>query len=224
MGPLKFFSDTSPTNILPSITPVQSGTVAYGGQHVFELDKRGDLLKGLALNVTRAAFSGGNTGTTTAFNDFEGYSTIDNVRFFYSNKMFHVCYGEELYRKYLQRLTEEQRTGVAALQFGNKTDAQRVANTAATQWTVDLMVPWDKLKKSIPMLAMPNKIRVEVNYKSLAACMRDSASVTCSITAAKLRCDYVHLLHDNRKIKYNQVHSESIFHTHSLQCKLTYYH
>ena len=189
-----------------------------------ELDKRGDLLKGLALNVTRAAFSGGNTGTTTAFNDFEGYSTIDNVRFFYSNKMFHECYGEELYRKYLQRLTEEQRTGVAALQFGNKTDAQRVANTAATQWTVDLMVPWDKLKKSIPMLAMPNKIRVEVNYKSLAACMRDSASVTCSITAAKLRCDYVHLLHDNRKIKYNQVHSKSIFHTHSLQCKLTYYH
>jgi hypothetical protein len=172
------------------------------------LDKRGDLLKNIFLSVTRSAATGGNVGTTSCFNDFEGYSSIDNVRFYYSNKMFHECYGEELYRKFLQKYTQEQRNAMAAMQFGNKSDAQRVTNAAsAYTWTVDLMVPWEKLKKAIPMVAMPNKIRVEVNYKTLDKCMRDSASVTTAITAGKLRCFYTHLLHDNRKIKYNQVHT-----------------
>ena len=95
----------------------------------------------------------------------------------------------------LKEKTLEERTGQALLQYGFLSDASRVTQAALqTTWIADLNVPWNDLKKRIPMIAMPNKIRVEVHLKTLQRSINFAAGTpAATITSPKLRCHYTHV-------------------------------
>jgi hypothetical protein len=77
----------------------------YGSMTTIELDKRGDLLGKIELRVTRGAATLA-ASSSAAFNDWEATSSIDVIRFFYSNKLVHEIYGDELH---LRQITQDPR-------------------------------------------------------------------------------------------------------------------
>jgi len=215
-------------------------TSPYGASPlVFELDKRGDLLGKIELIITRSKITAAS-GTST-INDFEGYSSIDNVRFYYSNKMFHEVYGERLIKRLFKEKSPQIRENAAKLQFGFLSDVERgcpngaiagaggtancvlpaafnLGNNNSTNalttitWTADLMVPWENINKRIPMVVMPNKIRVEVQLKPLSKFCRSSSGsdtfTTAALSQAALRCYYTHHPQEQRTDLYNHVNTE----------------
>jgi len=127
------------------ITPnAMTNNYSYGGIIYFDIDKRADMLGDIILILTRGQ-PGNLGGATFAFNDFEAYSSIDYIRFYYSTKQFHEIYGEELMRKYYQR-PKEQRDMIAQLQYGGRTEIERIANGSGNSsgytWVCNLFVPW----------------------------------------------------------------------------------
>jgi hypothetical protein len=172
-----------------------STSLAYGTTMSFELDKRGDTLGAIWLVCSRGAVTDSGTSPDLSFNDWEGYSCIDNITYTYGNKQFKISYGDELFIDMAKKWTRAQRDVEAQAQNGFKTLPQRVTLASATNtWCANLQVPWADLSKRIPMIALPNKIRVDVTLKPLSKCMRGStaATLSCTISSLKLRCAYTH--------------------------------
>jgi hypothetical protein len=170
----------------------------------FEIDKRADLLGGIELIQPRTAVT---VATTPAFDDFEGYATIQQIEFKYNNKTFHRIWGETMYNQLQQEATPQERDAEAAAQFGYKTDIQRQNNAQSPYcWTARLRVPWEAQHAKIPMCAMPNKITVEVTYNSPAKCCK-VASGSCTVTYNQptLRTHWYHVPQADRKMYYDMV-------------------
>ena len=178
-------------------TNFNPNTSGYGSYLDFYLDKRGDVLTKLELIVTRSALGNVGAGNTAYFNDFEGFSSIEHVEFYYSNKIFHVTYGEELMLNFLECTPPVERTLLAEAQAGYKTDAERaLLSQIQSTWLVDLKVPWEQLWTTMPMISMPNQILVHVILKPLTSCVNYSGGSTniptCNLVSAVLRSHYVH--------------------------------
>lgn len=187
------------------LTPEQS-TLAYANTHVFEVDKRGDVLFDCELIKTRGALTQ-TGGTYKRFSDYEAYRDIKEIRVIYNNKIAHRDTGDRLLRYAMEELSQEDRDAAAALALGEKTVAERNTLSASAATTVvKLRFPWRKFFKGLAMIALPNKVRIEVEFDSLAnICEYDGTSPTCSITALKLRCHFVHLKQEDRTALYQQV-------------------
>lgn len=187
------------------LTPEQAG-LAYGTTHVFEIDKRGDVLFDSELIKTRGALTQ-TGGTFVRFSDYEAYRDIKEVRVIYNNKIAHRVTGERLLRYVMEENTQDERDSIAALTLGEKTAAERNTLAASGATTVvKLRFPWRKFFKGIAMIALPNKIRVEVEFNALQdICEFDGSSPACTLSALKLRCHFVHLKQEDRNALYQQV-------------------
>ncbi len=183
-----------------------SSSFSYGSSStvVFEVDRRGDFLGSTGddfeLIVTRGALSA--TGDTyVRFNDWEGYAMIDTIRYIYVNREVKRIRGEDLYNEIQLTKTQEQRSGIAALVNGDKGAAERdTLATASSTLHIPILFPWRKLKKGINMFALPNKLRIEVTFKSLASITQtDGTSPACTISDVKLRSYWLHLKEVDRK-------------------------
>lgn len=195
-------------NFIPERFDITTYTtaIAYGSTFSFEVDKRGDHWGKTELVLTRPAVT---VATNPRFNDWEGYSSIDIVRFWYSNKNFLEIRGEQLYREVMKEKHDKTRSAMAQMQYGFLSDADRrtQANTQTT-WVADLMVPWEHLNKRIPMIALPNKIKVDVTLKPLTnCCYVQSGTPTCVPTSATLRVYMNHLTQAKRDHLFNHVNS-----------------
>jgi len=190
---------------------------AFGTTHVFEADKRGDKLLELELICKRGALSvtGGSGNTYSRFQDWEGYRNIKEIRVLYSNKIYCRLYGEKMLREMLEESPAPLRNTLAAEALGQKTNAERNALAAASNITtiVKLRVPWRKISKGLAMIALPNKLRIEVDIAPLTEiCQYDGTgySPACTLTNLKLRCHYVHLKQEDRTALFQQVMSKGI--------------
>jgi len=162
-------------------------TTGYGGALDFYLDKRGDVLRKLELIIQRNAVEGMIGNPAGFFNDFEGFSSIDKVEFYYSNKIV-----------------------IAHSQAGLLTNQERAINAAhGYTWIVDLKVPFEQLWTAMPMIAMPNQIQVHVTLKPLSACMNYAGGTpSCSLIRAVLRSHYVHVPQWRRIWLFNTVNTD----------------
>jgi hypothetical protein len=151
----------------------------------------------------------GCTGTYF-FNDFEAFSSIDRVEFYYSNKIFHTIYGEELMMNYLERCPESERTVIAHSQAGLLTNAERALNAQhGYTWICDLKVPFEQLWTAMPMIAMPNQILVHVILKPLNLCMNYAGGTpACTLVRGILRAHYVHVPQWRRIWLFNTVNTD----------------
>jgi hypothetical protein len=177
------------------ITPVNA-TNAYGQDTTFELDKRADRLGKIELIIDRGATVG---AVGRAFNDWEGFAAIESFEVYYSNKLLHSAYGEELYHMMDREDDINPRAAQAAMQHGDKSLAQRQALALISARTVTrLRVPWEQIKRRLAMVALPNKIRFVVRLKALALAGNGITSVA-SGPSLTLRCQYYHLKQADRR-------------------------
>lgn len=197
---------------------VVSNGYAYGQTHVFELDKRGDKLHEIDLVVNRGALSvsGGSGNTYSRFQDWEGYRNIKEIRVIYSNKTFCKLYGEKQLREVLEETPAPLRNTLAAEALGQKTVAERNALAAASNIVtiVKLRVPWRKISKGLAMIALPNKLRIEVELAALTdICQYDGTGVTpaCTVNSVKLRTHYVHMKQEDRTALFQKVMAKGIY-------------
>jgi hypothetical protein len=170
-----------------------SATYSYNNTIRFEIDKRIDMLGKIEFQLTRAAVTG---VTNPAFADFEAFRSIDNVKFKFANKVFWTVYGSDLFKKQHQRKNAAKRDSAAILSLGNLSLTQRRTNAAAiTTWVADLEVPWDKIKKNIPLHTLGDKILVEVTLRSLTNCTEFTAGTVpvCAVSSPYLIIHGVHL-------------------------------
>jgi hypothetical protein len=191
-----------------------SGTTVfnYGQTTIIEVDKRADLWGKTELVFTRAALGAG--GTNPRFVDWEGPLHIANVRFMYSTKMFHEVFGEQILWEQFQEDDEATLNGKAALQNGFTSVAERITKAASSaQLTVNLRVPWENMKKMINMVAVPNKIRVEITWNTLAKIVQADASASAitaasnPISAVSLKCQFYHMQQDERNRRFAMVNA-----------------
>jgi hypothetical protein len=180
----------------------------HGQTASFFLDKRMDKMNKVHLIYTRAAITA-NGGTGSRYEDFEGYSSIDNVQWSYSSKVFFEMTGEEMYIWCMTMLDRNHRLAIAKQQNGFLSDSQRItAGASAFNVMVDLPVPWESLNRQIPFVALPNKIRVDVLFKPILEAVRQttySAAPTCAFSNAKLRVWGEHYQQPRRMEVFNQV-------------------
>jgi len=183
-------------------------TTGYGGAIDFYLDKRGDIVRKLELVIQRNPVTG--VTQPAFFNDFEAFSSIDKIEFYYSNKIFHTIYGEELMLNYLERCPESERTIIAHSQAGLMTNEERALNAQrGFTWICDLKVPFEQLWTAMPMIAMPNQILVHLTLKPLSACMNYAGGTpACSLVRAVLRSHYVHVPQWRRIWLFNTVNTD----------------
>lgn len=186
-------------------------SVTRGTKQTFQIDRRGDRLTSIDLIFQRT----GASGTGGAFEDWEPYAAIDNVEIYYNNKLIWRKRMEKRVLDIMEKCTPEERAALARLGNGDLSYNERVVTYAADfsspkTMTVSLGVPWEKLQKSICMLGLPNKIRVEVNWKTFAQCtVNPSASSLTDATTrtAYLKCGFWHLPEDLRQHHFAQVQS-----------------
>jgi len=199
-------------NYIPETFDIQPNQVnyTYGNIVTFEIDKRGDAMGRNELFVTRGAVTNSDVGSTNSFVDFEGYASIQVVRYYYSNKLFFEQWGEDLMVKWYQRSPQE-RTSIAAGQYGGRTEIERQLNTAAQYtWSMDLEIPWEEMSKHIPMIALPNKIRVDVQFNPLSKCLKTSSTVLTPLVAISnmfLRVHMHHFEHQKRGKRFSETNT-----------------
>ena len=190
--------------------PNNQATVAYGGYATFNIDRRIDKSSRWELSVTRSALTCGAGGVNPCFNDFEGYSSIDYIEFTYANVKFHLTSGEMLFQDMVTGFTmnRDQRQTQAQLQAGYLSRSRRVANAKnPLNWIADLQVPWDDLEKKFPHFAIPDDIKVKVQFKNLIACTLSADVPVCNILSCVLRLHGEHLIADEQSSLWNQVNS-----------------
>lgn len=198
-------------------------TLAYGQTLGFELDKRGDLLGGIEIIIDRGALSAA-TGSPN-FSDWEVYSAIDTVRFKYANDYFWETTGDALYVEMQQEKPRNVRLAAGILQNGiagtgnpNYTSGAETGGSGITltttsqraqQVVASLLVPWENINSRIPILAMPNKIVVEVTLKALSHCTSNAGAVAtaCTINNVYLRCQYTHLLQKHKQKIFDEINA-----------------
>lgn len=148
--------------------PTINTSLAYGDVIRFETDARADILGKQELILRRGALSG---GTDPYFNDFEAFSSIEKVEWWYNNKLFHKVTGEELMIDTLNMKHPEERQAIAYLQAGDRSISERQQLAASSYtWVCDLQVPWDHYQKQIHKHALANKMLIEVTMNPLSKC------------------------------------------------------
>jgi hypothetical protein len=183
-------------------------SLAYGTTIEFDVDKRMDLLGRMELYVTRGALSG-----ATMFNDFECYASIDKVAILYNNKSVFEVRGDELMKRFQEK---HPRTRAVLAKQGNGylTGAELNASAAASTsplaviWT-DLDMPWKDFHRRLPMVGLPNPIKVQVTFRALADFVTTTGTPACTMTDCKLRCWGEHLLEAKRSAVFSQTRGAS---------------
>ena len=185
-----------------------STSMVYPSTATFQLDKRVDQSSKLQLIVARTALTCGPGGVAPVFNDFEGYSSIDEVIFSYSNIPFWRIKGRTLYNDMIlgRTMTDKERQSEAKLQNGFLPRSRRVALAAAPgTWVADLQVPWDDLNKQLPQFCFPDPVVVTVTFKSLAKCTQSADVPSCTITNCFLRVHGQHMIMSEQRTLFDQV-------------------
>lgn len=188
-------------------------SIVRGTKQVFQVDRRGDRLTTMDLIIQRNGAT--RSGTGGCFEDWEAYSTIDYVDIFYNNKLVWRKRMEKRVLDIMERCTAQERAALARLGNGDLSYNERVITYAADFSSPKVLVcsfgvPWEKLNKSICMLGLPNKIRVEVNWKNFADCCNNPNNATltdASTRTATLRCGFYHLPEDLRQFHFAQTQS-----------------
>ena len=153
------------------ITPTNNNA-SRGGITTIEIDKRGDCLGKMLLSFQVAPVTGGIPV------DFEGPNSIDNITFYYANKSPFMIYGEQMIHETIFRPDIQCRSSLIAQESGNLSvgERTRAALTSCT-FFVDIKVPWAKLKKQLRMIALFNKIRMDIQWNTQARVIQDIVSL-----------------------------------------------
>lgn len=186
-----------------------SGTPSFNQtDNYFDLDKRSTYIGRVELHYLRGAILG-HGGTYARFHDWEGYSSIDRIVIEYMNKEVLTLRGDELQLYAFTQKHTDWRTREAHLQHGHLTEHERNVLGTGTEasstgvWTiVDLQLPFAEARKQIPIITLPNKIRVHVFMKPLWQCVISdgNGTPTCTISTMILRChmDHVPAVHQQK--------------------------
>jgi len=178
-------------------------TYGYNGtEMVIELDKRATYLGRMELIWQRGVLTVSTPGTYARFNDWECYSSIDRIEFDYMNKIVHTVRGEQLYWEMIRTRDPLYVSDMAYLGRGFLSESAR--NNLATGpeaanpgiWVVaDLLVPWEQVRKMIPIVTLPNRIRIRIYFNNLNNCCVTDGSGTfaCTINNLYLRCQAQHV-------------------------------
>ncbi len=197
--------------------PTSSITNTAGSFSYFEIGRPMDCSREWYIQYDRAA--GTNTsGDTPYFEDWEVYSSIQDYRIIYNNKIVWSRKGEQLIEDmkngwYLE--SDKELTGWAALQNGMLTVKERQARflQAQTGLKAPMQLPWRHIHKSLPHLALPNKIRVEIWWNTDNQCVHQPATsgvVVGAKTNLKLVQDTYHLLENERGKLYYQIYDGTL--------------
>ncbi len=191
--------------------PANSQTThSRGGQTVFEIDRRCDQWGAMLLRWSRAAITQGtSTNTRPMFVDWEGPRSIDFIDFLYETKVFYRVHGESLveeYRKFCDSEAELEGLGMMCLGLKSEFERQDLAASAQTVWA-DLRVPWSHMEKYLPAYAIPNKIRVEVNWIAEARILHNAGGTDTGggITEPVMVCKGIHRTERQRQ----ELHAET---------------
>ena len=191
-----------------------------GSKQTFQIDRRADRLTSIDILWERGA-AVNSSGSGGAFEDWEAYTAIDFVDVYYNNKLVWRKRMEKRVLDIMEKCTPQERAALARLgngdlSYNERTTTFTAAYVAPKYLVCTLAVPWEKLNKSICMVGLPNKIRVEVNWKTLdnVLCNPSSATVrddnsSPSLLKATLRCGFYHLPEDLRQFHFAQSQSST---------------
>lgn len=201
------------------ITFSSNGTThTRGSSSVIEIDKRADLMGAMFLVFKRAAYAG--TANRFSVCDWEAPYQIKEIVFSYANKVFWRQDGEKLVFDIFEGDNTIKRKHKAKQMGGDLLPRERLESAKLDQkFTVNLEVPWKKLDKMLPVMALPNKIRVEVFWRPLVEVVLCSSanlfpiatSVTATlptagtITDLELKCRCFHLPEQHRNGLFTQL-------------------
>lgn len=162
-----------------------SSTHTRGSSSIIEIDKRADLLGSMHLVYDRAAFAVTNGVNYICAVDWEAYYAIQEITFSYGNKVFWRTNGELLVNNIKEYDPPTKRKNKALMASGDLTPIERQYSAyLAQRFTVDLDVPWKKLEKLFPILALPNKIRIEVFWRPVTELIQTATTVLTLNTQA----------------------------------------
>ena len=189
-----------------SFTPT-SGVNGYGQTTVFELDKRGDKWIGIPyVYWTRSAGAAADIANGACFVDYEAFHSVDKVHWIYNNKEVYQCTGEKLYRDAVTLMHQEHFSRLQELVVGGLSIAERQIGFAEQKTLVlPLIIPWSILKDCVTAIGLPNKIRIEVDFKKYNQCVRlppgstaTLGSTAPTITNPIFRQRFVHFKEETR--------------------------
>jgi hypothetical protein len=150
-------------------TPLNNTQVVAGGKIDFDLERRNTFMRGateLRFNVSPVTNNG---GLVFRFDDFAGLTIIDRIEWVYNNKRIWQETPERMKFKLATRFNASQRTPIINGLGGNLTDLERRALATVNQnFVIPVWTPWRKFKKQLPMIGVPNKIRMSVFMKPFA--------------------------------------------------------
>ena len=203
--------NTSVNNVPEFIdyTPVVN-TYGYNGiEHTFELDKRCTYIGKMDLLYRRQGVQGlDDTTSYVQFHDWEGYSSIDRIEMEYINKLVYSKTGEEMYHEMMLTKDQNYISTQSHLQGHNRNDLEKMQDATSEQWVVvDLGLPFEKFRKQVPIISLPNKIRFKVYFKNLKhIIVTDGAGApTCELSELILRCHGIHLPENYQSAIFNEV-------------------
>jgi len=164
---------------------------------IFEIDKRSSLIGRIELFYTRSAVTGLSGGSYIHFEPWEAYASIDRIVIEYMNKDVYTVRGEELFWDMIRNRDPQYIHLQQKNQGADRNFLQMIEDSRSPkQLVVDLQLPFEKLKKMLPVVGLPNKMRIKVTFKNLKHCIRTDHNVgspVCSITEMFLRVHAVHL-------------------------------
>lgn len=197
------FQDIYPTN-------QGNGSFNFGGQVTFEIDgANGDYLNRIYFSYTRSAEA---NSLVCAFEDFEAYSSIDNVKVFMENQDGFTEYGDVWKWEMLARDSLLQRQREAETQNGYNTLAERKAFAAISQLTVcRLRLVYDDINKSLPLLSLTGKLKIQITMKPISyCCYAATGAPSFTLSNPILRIRTLHGMPAQTDSDYQKVHTTGL--------------
>ncbi len=147
-------------------SPINNTQVVAGGKIDFDLERRNTFMRGATeFRITVSSVTN-NGGLVFRFSDFTALELIDRIEWVYNNKKIWQENPERMLFKLRTRFNASQRTPITQGLGGGLTDLERRALATTTQsFIVPIWTPWRKFKKQLPMVGIPNKIRVSFFMK-----------------------------------------------------------
>jgi hypothetical protein len=136
-------------------------------------------------------------GTYARFEDFAGFDHIDNIQISYAGNLIQTIYGMQLYLWHRMHKRQDKQDAEAILVAGNRTVAERNADSAAAQtWVIDVPCFFTyETHSSFPIMVLADELRWETTFRPLAAIVQSDAAVgnvTGTLTQQLMRVWFVH--------------------------------
>jgi hypothetical protein len=195
-APIPWSVSTNTVRVQADIPPQNASQ--FSNTSFFEISKDATYASWAVLRYTVSAVTFVGPTTYARFQDFAGVFNVQEIRIMYDSNLLKTIRPEEYLYYYHKWLGLEKQRGFEISVGGQLTDLERSTRALAPQ-TFNLPILWGwwyNLKNSFPIVALSQKLRIEVDWRNAQNVIQtdDFTGVTLpTITSSFLRLQYVNV-------------------------------